>query len=102
MTESAMELKARVSLASEMKEMIANKWARNGALIAVAGTSLIGYASATIDFTNISELLQAVVTLIPDLMDLVIGIAPLLVTIAIIAFVIGFLKSILEWIRGAW
>ena len=48
---------------------------------ATAGVGLVGAASAEIDFTNISALIQDVVGLLPDFMDLVIGIAPLIVTI---------------------
>lgn len=59
----------------------------------------VGAASAAIDFSNISALLQAVVTLIPDFMDLVIGIAPLVVTIAIVGFILAFLDKILEMLK---
>ena len=56
-------------------------------------------ASAAIDFSNISALLQAVVTLIPDFMDLVIEMAPLIVTIAIIGFILAFLDKILQMLK---
>jgi hypothetical protein len=72
------------------------------ALAGAGAASLVGYASAAIDFSNISELLQAVIQLIPDFLALVVAIAPLLVTVAIVAFVLGFLKAILGWISSAW
>jgi uncharacterized membrane protein len=102
MSEHVTKAKERMSFAHSMKEAVTNKFARSGALIAVAGTSLVGYASAAIDFSNISELLQAVIQLIPDFLALVVAIAPLLVTVAIVAFVLGFLKAILGWISSAW
>lgn len=69
------------------------------AIAGATGMSLVGYASAAIDFSNITELLDAVVTLIPSFMDLVIGIAPLIVTIAIIGFILAFLDKILQMLK---
>lgn len=69
------------------------------ALAAGSGLSLVGLASAEVDFSNISSLIQDVTGLIPDFMDLVIAIAPLLVTIAIIGFVLKFLDKILSWLN---
>ena len=83
MSENATYLNAR-----DVKQAIADKFARVGALAAIGGTAIIGTASAAlIDFSNISQIIQAVTGLIPDFMALVIAVAPLIVTIAIIGFV---------------
>lgn len=70
--------------------------------IMIAGTSLmglVGMASAAIDFSNISALIQAVTGLIPDFVQLVIEMAPLLVTIAIISFIVAFFDKILAMLK---
>jgi hypothetical protein len=70
-----------------------------GGLIAIGGTSIVGTASAAINFTPIEELLDAVVDLVPTFMDLVIAIAPLIVVIAIVGFVLAFLDRILQMLK---
>jgi hypothetical protein len=77
MTEEVSALRARVSTAHNVKQMITDKFARVGALVAVGGTSIVATASAAINFTPIQELLTAVIDLIPSFMDLVVAIAPL-------------------------
>jgi len=100
MTEAVSDLRARVSFAHDAKQMITNKFARVGALVAVGGTTIIGSVSAAINFTPITELIEAVTGLIPSLMDLVIALAPLIVTMAIISFlVIFFRKNILDMLN---
>jgi hypothetical protein len=100
MTEQVSEFRARVSFAHSAQEMIKNKFARVGALVAIGGTSIVGVASAAINFTPITELITAVTGLIPSLMDLVIALAPLIVTMAIISFlVIFFRKNILDMLN---
>ena len=69
------------------------------ALLAGSGMGLVGLAAAEVNFTTISELIQAVTTLIPDFLDLVIAYAPLIVTVSVIAFVIKFLDRILSWMN---
>ena len=69
------------------------------ALLAGSGMGLVGLAAAEVNFTTISELIDAVTGLIPDFLDLVVAIAPLLVTVAIIGFVLKFLDRILAWMN---
>lgn len=45
--------------------------------LSLAGVTLTGYAHAAVNFTPITELINAVTGLIPSLMDLVIAMAPL-------------------------
>lgn len=63
------------------------------AIAAVSLMSFAGLASAAIDFSNITDLIDAVVGLIPSLMSLVIEIAPLIVTMAIITFLVSFFRD---------
>jgi hypothetical protein len=65
---------------TEMKAAKPSMWQAAKYRLAIAGAagmSLVGYASAAIDFSNISALLQAVINLIPDFLALVVAIAPL-------------------------
>jgi hypothetical protein len=86
--------------ASEAKPI--SRWTAYKSRLAIAGVtgmSLVGYASAAINFTPIEELLEAVVDLIPTFMDLVVAIAPLIVVIAIVGFVLAFLDRILQMLK---
>ena len=74
----------------------------NMRLVALSGAgslALMGAASAAVNFTTIEELIDAVTDLIPNFLDLVVEIAPLLVTIAIVGFVLKFLDKILQWLN---
>ena len=63
-------------------------WKAKVLAVMAMGMAFVGTASAAlIDFSNISQIIQAVTGLIPDFMSLVIAVAPLIVTIAIIGFV---------------
>jgi hypothetical protein len=72
---------------------------RIAAALLTSSFVFVGLASAAINFTPISELLQAVVSLIPDLMDLVVGVAPLIVVIAIVGFLVKFLDRIIQMLQ---
>jgi hypothetical protein len=73
---------------------------RNRLMITGAATlPLVGFASAAIDLSNITELIDAVTGLVPSLIDLVIAIAPLLIILAIVSFIIKFFDRILEMIN---
>jgi len=82
-----------------LKSRIAMKATVLAASAGAGSIMLMPYASAAINFTPIQELLEAVVDLIPTFLDLVVAMAPLLVTISIIGFVIKFLDRILEWLN---
>jgi hypothetical protein len=56
-------------------------------------------AAASINLTPIKELLDAVVVLIPSFIDLVVAMAPLLVILAVVGFIIKFLDRILEFLK---
>ena len=99
-TAAVQEMHENYTRVHSAKQMIANKFARVGSIVAIGGTTIVATASAAVDFSNISSLVQAVVSLVPDFVDLVIGIAPLIVTIAIISFIVGLLGSILGVIKG--
>lgn len=90
------EFKERVTFAHRVREMGKNATMRIGGLIAVGGTAIVGTASAAVDFSNISSLIQAVTGLMPDLIDLVIAVAPLVITLVIIEFFTGFFRNLLN------
>ena len=69
------------------------------ALVMTSGLALVGMASAAINFTPIQELLTAVIGLIPSFMDLVVAIAPLVVVIAIVGFILKFLDRIISMLN---
>lgn len=86
-----------MSLFDKTKGKMAEYKMRILAVTAVTLTTVVGYAHAAVNFTPIIELITAVTGLIPSLMELVIAIAPLIVTMAIIGFlVVFFRKNILE------
>jgi hypothetical protein len=91
MTEMVMETAKPISKWTEYKYRLA--------IAGATGMSLVGYASAEINFTPIQELLQAVVDLVPTFMDLVVSIAPLIVVIAVVGFVVAFLDRILSMLK---
>jgi len=71
-----------------------------GTVGALGGAAMLApYASAEINFSSIQELLAAVVNLIPSFMDLVLAVAPLIVTIAIVAFCLKFFDAILGMLQ---
>lgn len=72
---------------------------RLATIAGIGSTVLVGAASAAVNFTTIEELIDAVTGLIPNFLDLVVEIAPLLVTIAIVGFVLKFLDKILAWLN---
>jgi hypothetical protein len=69
--------------------------------ILVGMTALVSQASAaTINWTDISEILTGVGTdLFPAIVTMIIAAVPILIIIAIIGFVLGFLDKILEMLK---
>ena len=80
----------------KVKEWLA---ARKVALLGLAATGLVWGASAEVNLTEITNLIQAIVGIVPDLIDLVIGIAPLIVVIALIGFLVKFFPKILDMLN---
>ena len=74
------------------------KWlaARKVALVGLAATGLVWSASAEVNLTEITNLIQAIVGIVPDLIDLVVGIAPLIVVLALVGFLVKFFPKILD------
>ena len=87
----------------KLKEKVTGVLGSFKAKLAITTVSLIGlvqYAQAAVNFTPIIELITAVTGLIPSLMELVIALAPLIVTMAVVGFlVIFFRKNILEMLN---
>lgn len=49
-----------------------------------------------INFTPIQEVLTAVVSIVPNLIDLITGILPAIIAIAIVTFIAGFFGKVLS------
>jgi len=95
MSENVTETRARFAFMRNVKEQAKSKFVRIGAAVAIVGTTLIGTASAAVNFTPIQELLTAVISLIPSFMDLVIEVAPIVVLISVVGFIVKFWDRIL-------
>ena len=72
---------------------------RRIALVGLAVTGLGYGASAAINLTPVSEVIQAIVDLVPDLVDLVTGILPIIVVVALIGFIVAFFDKILAMLK---
>jgi len=67
------------------------------AAVALAGPLAALGASADINWTPITAIISGLATnLIPAMVDLVTAVVPLLIILAIVGFILGFLKRILE------
>ena len=67
--------------------------------VATLGTLAVGNASAAINFTPIKELITATVDLIPSFFDLIINVAPIIVLVSILAFIVRFWDRILDMLN---
>lgn len=63
------------------------------------GMAFVGTASAAIDLSAISDLIDQVVLIIPGMIDLVVGVAPIIVVGALIGFIVLFFDKILAMIK---
>jgi len=81
---------------AEVKEWMG---ARKLTLVMLASTGLAAAASAEINLTEISNVIQAIVGIVPDLIDLVVGVVPILVIIALVGFIIAFFDKILGMLK---
>ncbi len=77
-------------------------WAvrRRIALVGLLSAGLVYGAAAEINLTDISNIIhEVVVNVLPDLMDLIIGIVPIIMTLAIVGFLVAFFDRILGLIK---
>ena len=66
------------------------------ALLTLSALTLVSSASAaTMNWTPISEIIQGLVAFLPDLIDLVVGMVPIIIVISIVGFIVAFLDRIL-------
>ena len=67
----------------------------------VAGAGLVSTVSAvTIDLSGITDIIDEVVLIMPAMVTLIINAIPIIIILAIAAFILGFLDSIVKQIRG--
>ena len=69
------------------------------AVLAATMVGLVASVSAGALNTSISDLLYEVTTLFPSLVDLVIAAIPVIVVIALAAFIVGFLDGIIKKLK---
>lgn len=53
-----------------------------------------------VNFTPITEVLEGVVGLMPNLVDFVVGVLPIIVVMIVISFIACFFDSIVSMIKG--
>lgn len=68
-------------------------------LVAVGSTALIGAASAIDLNATIGPLVDSFVALIPSIMNLVLGLIPLMIVVAIAKFFPQLFNEILGWLK---
>ena len=82
---------------TKAKEWIASK---RILLVSLAASGLAaGVSAADINLTEITNVIQAIVGIVPDLIDLVVGIVPIIVVIALVGFIVAFFDKILGMLR---
>lgn len=89
----------------ETRDANPNRFGHLGARIAmgagIAGTVLASGASAAVNWTEITDMLDGVATsLMPSLVSLVTAAVPVLIVLAIVGFVMGFFDKILDMMKG--
>ena len=91
---------------TEKVEAVKSAWKRRlalaGAAIGTAGLTLVSSASALqIDWGDLTGLLRNVsTTIFPEISTMVIAIVPVILILAIVAFITGFFGKILDMIKG--
>lgn len=68
-------------------------------MILAGASGLIGFASAAIDFTNITALINEVILIMPGILNLIVQVAPVIITVAVITFIVMFIDKILNMLR---
>ncbi|WOF16818.1 hypothetical protein F1737_09005 [Methanoplanus sp. FWC-SCC4] len=75
------------------------------AVAATAGAGLVASASAetteSINWTSIIEMINGAAGIFPSIGNMVINIAPVLILLGVVGFVLMFFNSILDAVRGA-
>lgn len=78
-------------------------WSRMKYRLVAAGTAgagLVGMASAEINWTAITDVVDGLATyLIPSFVSLVTAAVPLLITLAVVGFVMSFMDRILDMLK---
>ena len=91
---------------AEMTEVMeapeAGMWRHKAKVVIMGalGTLMLALpVSAEIDLTNITALIDDVVDMMPSFLDLIIAAAPIIIAMAIIGFILAFLKDILRMFK---
>jgi hypothetical protein len=68
--------------------------------VAVAGMGLVASASAAIDLNaTVGPILDSVTELIPSIINLIVGIVPAIIVLAVVGFIVAFFDKILGMMK---
>ena len=82
-----------------MEHKTISPWKVRAVMLLASAGGLIGFASAAIDFTNITALIQEVILIMPGILNLIVQVAPVIITVAVITFIVMFIDKILNMLR---
>ncbi len=72
---------------------------RRIALVGLAVSGLGYVSTAAINLTPIEEILDAVVSILPSFLDLILGVLPIIIVLSIAGFIIKFWDKILNMLN---
>jgi len=61
----------------------------------IAVTTMMGSASATVNFTGVVEVIDAVIPIFDSLVDLIIAVVPLIIVMAVVGGIVMLIKRVL-------
>jgi hypothetical protein len=82
----------------KMFEKLKEKASENKARMLMVAVTLMGMVASVsaIDFSAITDLIDEIVLIMPSMIAMVVAAIPIIVVIALAAFIIGFLDSIVR------
>jgi hypothetical protein len=63
-------------------------------------TTVVEHTPQAVNFTGITDVVNATVSLMPSIVDLVVAIVPVIITMAIVSLITGIFGAIVALIRG--
>jgi len=84
---------------TDMEHKTISPWKVRVVMLLASAGGLIGFASAAIDFTNITALINEVILIMPGILNLIVQVAPVIITVAVITFIVMFIQKILSMLR---
>jgi len=88
-----------MSVFDKVKDFMATTKGKALAVMGIASTTVVQYASAATLNESISPILTSVTELFTPLLALIIAAVPLIIALAVIGFVLGIMSAILSKLR---